>query len=202
MIFLSEKINDAQESCFVLLVLCNNLIVLYNEKSLKSMHCNDISLILRFKQDLELVIMYLAQTLKDRIKALCKSKNISMEQLLSECSLGTNAIRQISDSKGMASFSLAKIADYLGCSVDYLLGRTEVPKGISGDDLSEHEKELIAAYRNKPAMQDSIDKLLDVPKEKVYYVKVAARNGGGIKEIALTDKDIEAINNLPDVDDL
>lgn len=72
--------------------------------------------------------MYIAQTTKDRIKSLAKSKKINMEQMLSECSLGINAIRQISDTKGMSSFSLAKIADYLNCSVDYLLGRTDNPE--------------------------------------------------------------------------
>ena len=72
--------------------------------------------------------MYLAQTTKNRIKSVCKTKNISMETLLSECELGINAIRQINDTKGMASFSLAKIADYLDCSVDYLLGRTDNPE--------------------------------------------------------------------------
>lgn len=71
--------------------------------------------------------MYFAQTTKDRIKNLCKDKKINMESMLSECSLGINAIRQINDTKGMASFSLAKIADYLDCSVDYLLGRTDNP---------------------------------------------------------------------------
>ena len=71
--------------------------------------------------------MYLAQITKDRIKTLCKTKNINLENMLIECSLGVNAIRQINDTKGMASFSLAKIADYLDVSVDYLLGRTETP---------------------------------------------------------------------------
>lgn len=71
--------------------------------------------------------MYNAQTTKNNIKTLCKNKGINMETLLSECHLGVNAIRQINDIKGMASFSLAKIADYLDCSVDYLLGRTDNP---------------------------------------------------------------------------
>ena len=67
-----------------------------------------------------------------------------MEQMLIECSLGVNAIRQINDTKGMASFSLAKIADYLDCSVDYLLGRTDNPN-ISGTNItiSNQQKEDI-----------------------------------------------------------
>lgn len=71
--------------------------------------------------------MYVAQTTKDRIKQVCKNKKINAKQMLSDCSLGANAIQQINDTKGMASFSLAKIADYLDCSVDYLLGRTDNP---------------------------------------------------------------------------
>lgn len=72
--------------------------------------------------------MYSAKITKDRIKQLCKNQKINMEDMLSNCNLGVNAIRQINDIKGMASFSLAKIADYLDCSVDYLLGRTDNPE--------------------------------------------------------------------------
>ena len=72
--------------------------------------------------------MYNAQITKDRIKQLCKDKKINAKQMLIDCSLGANAIQQINDTKGMASFSIAKIADVLDCSVDYLLGRTDNPK--------------------------------------------------------------------------
>lgn len=72
--------------------------------------------------------MYNAQETKSRIKCLCQTKRISMEALLAECELGINAVRQINDKKGMASYSLARIADCLGCSVDYLLGRTDNPE--------------------------------------------------------------------------
>lgn len=101
--------------------------------------------------------MYDAQTTKDRIKALCKSKKINMEDMLSDCNLGVNAIRQINDTKGMASFSLAYIADYLDCSVDYLLGRTDIPEiNKPSEDVrifkiaardGEKEIELTAAQR-------------------------------------------------------
>lgn len=75
--------------------------------------------------------MYNMHKTKDRIKDLCKSKNIKMETLLTDCGLGINAIRQINEKKGMGSYSLARIADYLSCSVDYLLGRTDEPSTIS-----------------------------------------------------------------------
>ena len=71
---------------------------------------------------------YSAKNTKERIKILCRNKKINMENMLVHCSLGVNAIRQINDKTGIASFSLAKIADYLDCSVDYLLGRTNNPE--------------------------------------------------------------------------
>ena len=72
--------------------------------------------------------MYNSQITKDRIKLLCKNQKKSMNHLLEECELGINAIRQINDKKGMASLALAKIADALNCSIDYLMGRTDNPE--------------------------------------------------------------------------
>lgn len=44
------------------------------------------------------------------------------------CGFSPNVINQMSDKNGLYSFSLAKIADCLDCSVDYLLGRTDTPE--------------------------------------------------------------------------
>ena len=128
--------------------------------------------------------MYTAQITKDRIKLLCKIKKVNLEDLQEECGLGINAVRQINDTKGMASFSLAKIADYLGCSVDYLLGRTDV----SSIPLSSHESRCIEAMRMHPEMQEAVNRLLGLsddkkvitPKLKDPTALVAAK-GGGIK---------------------
>lgn len=91
--------------------------------------------------------MYVAQITKNRIKNICKDKKINMEFMLAECGLGVNAIRQINDTKGMASFSLAKIADYLDCSVDYLLGRTDNPEINRTASQSEPPKRIPFANR-------------------------------------------------------
>lgn len=91
--------------------------------------------------------MYNAQCTKDRIKNICKVKKVNMEQMLVDCSLGVNAIRQINDTKGMASFSLAKIADYLDCSVDYLLGRTDNPT-VSGNNISNFDTTINGTQAN------------------------------------------------------
>lgn len=72
--------------------------------------------------------MYNSQELVRNIKSLAKSKKVSTKQMLLDCDLNVNALNQMSDKKGISSFSLAKIADYLDTSVDYLLGRIETPE--------------------------------------------------------------------------
>ena len=72
--------------------------------------------------------MYTASLLSDRIKSQAKSKGIKLKDMLVELELNINTISQISDKKGLSCFPLARIADYLGCSVDYLLGRTDRPE--------------------------------------------------------------------------
>lgn len=121
--------------------------------------------------------MYTAQITKDRIKTLCKNQKINMEDMLSECSLGVNAVRQINDTKGMASFSLAKIADVLGVSVDYLLGRTDEPEnninvtgntqnnihGSNSINISEQKKlDEMSAELLKKFSKLSFDEKIDV----------------------------------------
>ncbi len=72
--------------------------------------------------------MYNSQEIAQRIKSTAKSKSINLKTMLSECGLGINAISQMAKGNDMLSKNLAKIASYLDCSVDYLLGRTDNPE--------------------------------------------------------------------------
>ena len=63
----------------------------------------------------------------DKIRATAKEKRVPIKVILADCGLGVNAISQFSAGKVMSSFNLAKIADRLDVSVDYLLGRTNNP---------------------------------------------------------------------------
>lgn len=58
--------------------------------------------------------------------------------------------------------NLAKIADCLGCSVDYLLGRADAPLSTYGDGFTPHDKALVEAYKKQPAVQQAVDKLLNL----------------------------------------
>lgn len=69
--------------------------------------------------------MYEAIQISKRIKKVAKSKNIVLKEMLPACNLGINTISHMHQGTMPKSDTLAKIADYLDCSVDYLLGRTD-----------------------------------------------------------------------------
>lgn len=79
-------------------------------------------------QKRELFFMHTAEELNSCIKSVCKQRNVSIGTMLSECGLSEAILRQKSDKKVISCFSLARIADYLDMSADYLLGRTDKPE--------------------------------------------------------------------------
>ena len=72
--------------------------------------------------------MYSTQDIANRIKLRLKNQHISTKNMLTDLDMGINAISEFSKGKHMSCISLARIADYLDCSVDYLLGRTDNPE--------------------------------------------------------------------------
>lgn len=72
--------------------------------------------------------MYDTQKIAERIKMRLREKRIHMKDMLSDLDMGINAISEFAKGKQMSCIALARIADYLDCSVDYLLGRTENPQ--------------------------------------------------------------------------
>lgn len=73
--------------------------------------------------------MYTAQQTIGRIQATIKEKGVAQKDVLKQCGINENTLKRMTDNKGMSSFYLARIADLLGVSVDYLLGRTDTPTG-------------------------------------------------------------------------
>ena len=74
------------------------------------------------------IALYDSHNIANRIKEVAKLRNITLKQMLVDLSLGSNAMSAMYHGKIIASDSLARIADYLDVSVDYLLGRTDVPE--------------------------------------------------------------------------
>lgn len=72
--------------------------------------------------------MYEANNIAQRIKYLAKEEKVQLKIMLENCNLSKNTLSSmLSGGSTPKSENLAKIADYLDCSVDYLLGRTDNP---------------------------------------------------------------------------
>ena len=77
------------------------------------------------------------QIIAERIKERAKQNDISVKKLLEICELGPNTVQKLSKGTDLVSQNLVKIADYLNCSTDYLLGRVDTPNAtysITGDN--------------------------------------------------------------------
>lgn len=77
---------------------------------------------------------YISADVSEKIKKRLKEFGTTAEQMLSELGMGKRTLQNYKASMPKAD-NLAKIADYLDCSVDYLLGRTDEhslqPKNIN-----------------------------------------------------------------------
>ena len=71
--------------------------------------------------------MYNSTEAAERIKKRVKEQGKTIGEMLSTCELGINTISKMAKGTDILTQNFAKIADYLDCSVDYLLGRTENP---------------------------------------------------------------------------
>lgn len=102
----------------------------------------------------------------DRIKKLLKNNGITKNKMLVDLQLGKNSfINWEFRNTVPGGDTLAKIADYFNVSIDYLLGRTDVPTmgtQTSDSSITPREKAILLAYREKKDMQAAVERLLDV----------------------------------------
>lgn len=70
-----------------------------------------------------------SQEVAKTIKSFAKSKNITIGRMLFDCELSINTLSSMQSGGYYPRLeAISKIADYLDCSVDYLLGRTDKPE--------------------------------------------------------------------------
>lgn len=159
--------------------------------------------------------MYISADIAEKIKSVAKQKNVTVKKLLEDVGLGFNTMSNMKTSMPKIA-SIAAIADYLNCSVDYLLGRT--------DDMQSH----LGAQKKQPRtikdaglkkVVDDYNKCDEHGKETIQHIAhseaerthkqqyvvlegIAARSGAGkvemprekfeklLKEIGLRPEDL------------
>ncbi|MCL2081854.1 MAG: helix-turn-helix domain-containing protein [Oscillospiraceae bacterium] len=69
--------------------------------------------------------MYKTDNLMERIKIIAKMRSIALKEVYGLACLNKNVSANLNKGSMLKADNLAKIADVLDCSVDYLLGRTD-----------------------------------------------------------------------------
>ncbi|MCJ7856049.1 helix-turn-helix domain-containing protein [Lachnospiraceae bacterium NSJ-143] len=73
--------------------------------------------------------MYNSVKVAEKINLLLKERGTQQKIMLENCGLNKNTVSSMLSRGSMPKAdNLAKIADYLGCSIDYLMGRTDNPE--------------------------------------------------------------------------
>ena len=73
--------------------------------------------------------MHNSQEVATTIKSLAKSKKIAIGKMLSDCDISKNTLSSMQSGGYLPRVeNIVRMADYLGCSVDFLLGRTDHPE--------------------------------------------------------------------------
>lgn len=72
--------------------------------------------------------MYNSVEIAERIKKVAKLKKMPLKYLLESAGIGRNAMSHLTSGSTPNSDNLAKIADCLDVSMDFLMGRTDNPE--------------------------------------------------------------------------
>ena len=119
--------------------------------------------------------MYNSQEVANRIKQKLKEQNAGMKDMLSELGLGINTISELSKGKRLSYISFARIADYLDCSVDYLLGRTDIPEVNKGNTqkIIQLTEEYIANLQQEQSLESDITGAAASSTKKIHPQELA-----------------------------
>ncbi len=151
-------------------------------------------------------------TFSDRLKELLQIFEIKQTDLSTRTGISKSSISHYikGDWEGKQD-AVYKIAAAFGISEAWLMG-IDVPMYATpiSSKLTVHEQTMLSAYRAaNPALQAKVDQLLNIETRPVlqieneprYKVRFAGRDGS-IGEKYLTKEEIDALDALPDADDL
>lgn len=123
--------------------------------------------------------MYNSTNIAEKIKLYAKKSGIQLKIMLSNLNLNKNTMSNMYNGSMIKADSLAKIADYLECSVDYLLDRTDDPcikvknkKQLSLVTPAETEPIIMKPFYIQPASAGTGSYLFDdIPAEWINVTK-------------------------------
>ena len=89
--------------------------------------------------------LYDSISIAENIKLQAKSQGVQLKDMLADLDLGRNTLSNLRTGRMIAADSLARIADYLDCSMDFLMGRTVDP-AVKRMNLTDDERQKVTDY--------------------------------------------------------
>lgn len=109
-----------------------------------------------------------SQELVEEIKQRLSNKQISVKEMLSNCELNINTLSTMKNREGYPRLeAIAKIAQFLNCSIDDLLGLSDTEK--AENKLTDKEIELLKLFDTVP--NDKKEQVLDLFKSQIDLIK-------------------------------
>lgn len=150
--------------------------------------------------------MYNLHLVEERIMSIASKSGLSKNKLLLDAGLNKSVFDNMKKGQIPSIDKIHIIADHLGCSVDYLLGRVSADEQ---DILQNYHKispaakkqihmiidnEINAAETVPASSDDVLSQILDTEKG---YAQVAAHGGDGVKTIKVANEnELDSINDI------
>ena len=128
--------------------------------------------------------------------------NISQEELAKKLNTTKQVISRYENDQRSPKLSVAiEYSAKLGIPLEVLV---DDKKSLEPNILlSSHEKEVITAYRNQPAMQEAVDRLLGIQEEETVIIFQAARSKDNTPPgySKMSKLDIDKLENAPETEE-
>ncbi len=108
-------------------------------------------------------------TINKRIKERRESLGLKLADVAKKLNVTDATVQRYESGtiKNIKHQTVSILSQILKCDPGYLMGWIDEPNPSKNAYLTPHENAVITAYRSKPEMQMSIDKLLDIENEKI-----------------------------------
>lgn len=117
------------------------------------------------------------QIIAERIKEEARRQDVKVKDLLAQCQIDRNLVNKLANGRDTGTQNICKIADFLDCSTDYLLGLSNDPVKNNSTDLSFNEKTIVKLFRQLSETQQGIligrAELMIEQSEEIYNQKGA-----------------------------
>ena len=113
----------------------------------------------------------------ERIKELRENLRLSQQDVAERIGTSQRNIGRWENAENdISSYFLIKLADFFGCTIDYLVGREDDFGNVTANapsDLSDDEKKLVTLFRSMNATRratvlDTVEGLADLDLRKKY----------------------------------